>query len=211
MLAQTADILACDNCRNGEDSGLGYWRKYLTACSPCYFPQPSTELPVECGSAEFRSVEIQLQSHSQVILAYPKTGVTVPAVIWIAWGLTLRIFTGQDSVCFGYKEPRCGIAVASNENADESTSSMRVCRFDLDDSLAISELLESAEVDYIRGLPFRNVALSDALRSAGHSDEAIFNTCVSFLSGETKEAEIEGDAGKRLVYENLDKVSIFPS
>ncbi|KAF7588050.1 hypothetical protein BBP40_006219 [Aspergillus hancockii] len=208
MRAQAADILACDDCCNGEDSGLGYWRSYLTACSPCYFPLPSTELPIECGSAEFGSVEIQLQSHTQVHLIYPKTGVTVPAIIWIAWGLTLRIFTGQDSLCFGYKEPGCGIAVASIDNADESASNMRVCRFDLDDSLTISELRESAEVDYIRGLHFRNVALADALRSAGHSDRAIFNTCVSFLSGETNEKKVEGDSGKRLAYEYFENCDL---
>lgn len=204
----SSDKSACNDCKTDRGSILAYWENYLAGISPCFFPQLSTEFASECSSAQYNSVDIPLPENFETHLSDTNPAITAPAIICVAWGLTLGAFTGLDSVCFGYKESGNEAPVTKIEETDESSFELRAFRVQLENELTVSEVLERAQDDYTRGLRYRDGGLADVLRYAEYAERELFNTCIFFSSGKAVEAANFKIKGKRFDAANLEKVSI---
>lgn len=172
---ETQAILASNDnpttkCPPSEEAGLAYWKSYLDGCSPCHFPSLGTVSPGESGS-----VPVSIGNSITRIESFYETKISVSTVFQVAWGLVLRAYTGQDSVCFGDVKTAPGDAGVIGRPIH-----VGVCRIEFSDTATSSEILQTIQAAGIERRAIHHVRLLDVIQSTGISDAPLFNTCMSF-------------------------------
>ncbi|RFU74763.1 lysergyl peptide synthetase subunit 2 [Trichoderma arundinaceum] len=170
-----------------EMAGLSLWKSHLEGYVPCNFPSLSIVSPGESRSASV-AVPIGEDINARIQFFCHETGISVATVLRVAWGLVLRAYTGQDSVCFG------DVSIApSNTDATEWPISVDVRRARFNDTAMISKTLHATQSSSAEKLGAPEVPLPDAIRLSGMpGGSPLFNTCISFLSIEDVEHSYDG-------------------
>ena len=157
----------------GNDS-VKYWDTYLSGLESCHFPSlysGASQLP----SKRPLSVRIDLQ-HLPVLQDLSNNGhARLVTSLQIAWALVLRCYTGLDNVCFGLLE--IGNAVGDIELA-QSFMQLPVAKIDLDESKALTEILEHIEAEYHGGRVFRRCLPETISRRIHTRGSPCFNTAI---------------------------------
>jgi hypothetical protein len=193
-----------DNSACPQSRALEYWTNYLEGCYPCCFPQLNEQSTTPGGRLEARSVKVPLTSDSQIHVFCQEMGVTVSAVLLLAWGLVLRVFTGTDSVCFGYMVSGSETTVPGTE-CDEGPLHL-ICRLDIAENLAISQMILKAQGDFKKSLAVGSLPPLAVWRSKGLPDAAHFNTCMAFVTATVNGTENNPLATEGVTYTSQDQV-----
>lgn len=173
-------------CPPSEEARLAYWKSYLDGCSPCHFPSLDAVSAAESGS-----VPVSIGNSIPKIQSFhDETKISVSTVFQVAWGLILRAYTGQDSVCFGDVKTAPGDADVIGRPID-----VGICRIEFSDTVTISEILQTIQAAGIERRAIHHVRWLDVMQSTGISDAPLFNTCMSFPCKERQKPieEVECD------------------
>ncbi|KAI9709501.1 MAG: NRPS [Bogoriella megaspora] len=160
------------------DTSLEFWRSYLENMEPSIFPILNQGLSIE---KELHSVHMTFEELQQLQRLCDVHSVTLSNAIHTAWALTLRYYTGSDSVCFGYLTSSRDAAVEMAEEAVGPFINMLACRVAIPEDARVNDVIDQVQRDYISSIPHRNTPLAEvqhALRVSNHS--ALFNTVLSY-------------------------------
>ncbi|KAL3473809.1 acetyl-CoA synthetase-like protein [Aspergillus californicus] len=160
-------------------SSQAYWERLLRGIRPCIFPSIRCPSRTDSKTKKFVCVPIELGSAPRIQDFCCKTGVTVSNLLHVAWGLVLRIYTGQDQVCFGYLVSGRDIALPNVRDAVGPYINMLVSRLEFAPQTSLLHLLQKNQNDFLESLPHQHLTPGDISVACGISDSQLFNTLVS--------------------------------
>ncbi|KAF4769418.1 hypothetical protein HAV15_008425 [Penicillium sp. str.  len=175
-----------------------YWKEYLTDVYPCVFPSlglkdhgtaPSSlkSLPFSIGiGQDLRSF---CQYHS----------ITISSLLQVAWGIVLRVYTGSESVCFGYLNACRDIPVKDAHDISGPLINLLICRLSLTDESSVLSTLAENHAAYARSLDHQHCSLAEVMHSLNRSGQPLFNTAMS----------LQKDAGS-LFSEHVQRIKLQP-
>lgn len=156
-------------------TAISDWETYLRGVIPCQFPRFSRSVkgnaaasaPVRQVSSARVNVE---QADEDKLLALSTTDLDgLGAVLRTAWAILLRCYTGQDELCFSYRQ--------GGDIAGDSA----LARFLLDDSASVAGTVDQSRAELAGDLP----PIPARLLRSEHSNHPTFDTAV-VLWGFTK-------------------------
>jgi len=167
------------------DASIEYWKNYLTDVDPCNFPELNDGIVVE---KQLRSVRLDFSRSKFVELKQfcNEHGVTFSNVLHVAWGLTLRCYTGSDQVVFGYLTSGRDAPVPGINEAIGPFINMLVCRMNMAGTNRLGAIIDQVQTDYMESLPHRYVSLAEVQHALKLSGATLFNTCLSYQRLEPK-------------------------
>ncbi|RAL01226.1 amino acid adenylation [Aspergillus ibericus CBS 121593] len=156
-----------------------YWQSYLQGYKPCQLPLKGTQ-ETHGGADMVENFEVFFQaSGAQVRSFCDETDWTPSSVMYLAWALTLKAFTGANDVCFGTFSSGRMVPVPGMNEAVGQFSNLSVCRvrFTPDETLdeAALRLLE----EYYHILSYQSFPLSSIASSARLAIEDLASTAVN--------------------------------
>ncbi|KHN97498.1 peptide synthetase [Metarhizium album ARSEF 1941] len=147
------------------------WKTYLEGYSPCNFPALGTGRSSGTGLASVSTVlkhgHDKLQSFSNL-----HSIDDVAAVLCAAWGLVLRAYTGQDTVCFG-----------------KASKKIDACRIDFASTTSILSILQTLQIAGDSQPRAQETSGSQLPLNAADSVTSFFNTCVLCRNEERPDQE----------------------
>jgi hypothetical protein len=108
---------------------------YLDGVVPCRFPLFATERSSE-KQPFTHELEIKQVKELRSLLAMDPA--EIPSVLHAIWALVVRCYTGQNDVCFGYKEMF----------DSEKLSGLSIVRLVLDESVSVAQTIKQARLAY---------------------------------------------------------------
>ncbi|GKZ86228.1 nonribosomal peptide synthase [Aspergillus niger] len=169
---------------------LQYWTSYLDGVNPCIFPTGHLKKAHKNSRPILRTPPVRLNLPTKIISSLKAHGVTLFNLIQVAWGLTLRSYTGSDSVCFGYLSSGRDEDVDGIADAIGPFITMLICRMNLNSESPVIQILRGAHDDFVQSFPHQHCPLSDIIHSLGMSgQQPLFNTIVTFEQNPNIESE----------------------
>ncbi|KAJ5971198.1 AMP-dependent synthetase/ligase [Penicillium vulpinum] len=163
--------------RENEASEL-YWKQYLTGVHTCLFPS--------IGLKEHRpnKSSLQLLPFSMNIGRDLRSfcqhhGITISSLLQVAWGIVLRVYTGSESVCFGYLNACRDIPVQDSHNISGPLINLLICRLHLSDESSVLSTLAGNHAAYAQSLDHQHCSLAEVMHSLNLSGQSLFNTAMS--------------------------------
>lgn len=163
--------------RMKSDESLAYWTSYLKDVEPCHIPTVKGK-EASMKQREYAYIKIPDNATKGLSTFCQGLGVTQAVVLLTAWAVVLRVFTGQDDVCFGY--------IASDRDApldgiEESIGlflSMQLFRMKLGDRV-VKDVMQDVHNQVISSLKHRNCSLALIQSMLGLKSTPLFNTCMT--------------------------------
>ena len=162
--------------RSSYGSNLSYWRRYLQHAEPCSFP---SLLDGAVKERENKTCQLKLDDLPGLNAFCARNGATLSNLLQLVWSLVLRVYTGNENVCFGYITSGRDVPVPGVQDAVGLFISMLVCRLDLGDNLAVRQALEQIQTDYSNSMEHQAFSLSNMQHEMG-AGQALFNTVFTF-------------------------------
>nr|ATW01304.1 Lps2 [Claviceps gigantea] len=143
---------------------LKQWKTHLEEYTPCKFPALSEAEPGDSETPSSVTATLS-EPHGRLVSFSSDRAVDVETILCVAWAISLRAFTGQDSVSF---------AVATE------TPGLRPCRITFTSESSVSAILvacqeESVDKSNLLDIPLANFSQNDGSDLATY----FFNTCIS--------------------------------
>ncbi|KAI4170935.1 MAG: hypothetical protein LQ343_004593 [Gyalolechia ehrenbergii] len=180
--------------RTSRDEDAAYWRRYLDNIEPCHFPALTD------GSKDvrqLRSLELELRDVARIQLFCTQRSITLSTALQFVWALVLRIYTGNENVCFGYLSSGRDVPIDGIENAVGLFISMLVCRMDCGKDALVSDALEQVRDDYAESMSHQAFSLADMQHELQLSGKSLFNTAFTYQrrppTKEIKDEELKFD------------------
>ncbi|KAL2802051.1 hypothetical protein BJX63DRAFT_438242 [Aspergillus granulosus] len=158
---------------------LDYWIDYLAGCHPCHFPPLKEHLTKFHQSAEARSAEMALKNVTELRAFCSAKGLTMSNILQVAWGLVLQVYTGSDTVCFGYLNSSRDVPIDGIEDVVGPVINMLICRIDFTKIATRLQLVRKTQSDFVQALPWQCFLLSDLFHAMSLSGSTMFNTCMT--------------------------------
>ncbi|MCJ1436746.1 hypothetical protein MMC27_006128 [Xylographa pallens] len=162
--------------KSSYESDLIYWRRYLQHIEPCSFPS-LLDGPVQ--ERKTRTYQLNLEDLPRLSLFCAQNGATLSNVLQLVWSLVLRVFTGNENICFGYITSGRDVPVQGIQDTVGLFISMLVCHLELDDNLEVNKALEQIQADYSDSMGHQAFSLSNMQHEMG-GGQALFNTVFTF-------------------------------
>ena len=163
--------------QTSRDGDIAYWRRYLDNVEPCYLPA------LEDGKRderELQTLELELEDAAQLQSFCAQHSVTLSNVLQLVWSLTLRAYTGNEKVCFGYLSSGRDVPLEGIQHAVGLFISMLVCRIDLSNDLQVVVALKQIQEDYTQSMAHQAFSLGDMQHELQLSGKSLFNTAFTF-------------------------------
>lgn len=170
--------------KSSYDDDVSYWRRYLEDVEPCDFPSLTDGVKRE---RTLHVLEKRIEQGDQLHAFCAREGVTVSNVLQLVWSLVLRVYTGNDSVCFGYLSSGRDVPIPNIENAVGLFISMLVCRMDLSDGLQVGQALQQIQNDFAQSMAHQAYSLGEMQHELQLSGKSLFNTAFTFQRRSTAE------------------------
>ena len=162
--------------KSSYESDLTYWRRYLQHTEPCSFPS-LLDGPVQ--ERKTRTHQLKLEDLPRLNLFCAQNGATLSNVLQMVWSLVLRVYTGNETICFGYITSGRDVPVQGIQDTVGLFISMLVCHLELDDNLEVNKALEQIQADYSDSMGHQAFSLSNMQHEMG-GGQALFNTVFTF-------------------------------
>ena len=159
------------------ESDIDYWKSYLRAIEPCYFPSLNDGLKKD---RQLKALRQDLTLGPELQSFCTRNGLTPSNVLQLVWALVLRSYTGLEDVCFGYLIAGRDLPVRGIQDAIGVFINMLTCRMNLGDGLQIGQALKQVQNDFIDGMTHQHVSLADVQHELELSGTSLFNTAYSF-------------------------------
>ncbi|EGE07648.1 nonribosomal peptide synthase [Trichophyton equinum CBS 127.97] len=140
-----------------------HWESHLTGVAPCHFPRLGSSAS---GPKRPMTIKVTLDQTQALKELCESNTTALPAVLRATWSLALRCYTGSEDVCFGYQDTA-------------TTAVLPVARLAVEDDTEMSRLIETAQNEYEKSLPFHGDVPSSVNGPVGHR---LYNTILSFRS-----------------------------
>ncbi|OOF99291.1 hypothetical protein ASPCADRAFT_163413 [Aspergillus carbonarius ITEM 5010] len=156
-----------------------YWQSYLQGYKPCHLPlKGSRDAHARAGT--LKNFEVFFEASGAKVRSFcDETDWTPSSVIYLAWALTLKAFTGANDVCFGTFSSGRMVPVLGMNEAVGQFSNLSVCRvrFTSDETLdeAALRLLE----EYYHILSYQSFPLASIAKSAELAIEDVASTAIN--------------------------------
>jgi hypothetical protein len=166
-----------------EGNNLTHRNAYLDGVVPCRFPLFGTERSSEKHPFT-HALEIKQAKELQNLLAMDPA--ETPYLLRAIWALVVRCYTGQNDVCFAYKE-MCD---------SEELVGLSIVRLILDESVSVAQTIKQARFDYGKTLQSSvpNVSVGDlcsTILSLSRSSDAVVEYLATPSSGEVSGTALE--------------------
>ncbi|KAH8655507.1 peptide synthetase [Xylariales sp. PMI_506] len=162
------------------ESGLEYWKLYMNGAQPCNFPSIWTNNgSTDSFSQECRRVvNFEFSRHAELSEFCIKLETTVSTVLQTAWALLLRVYTGNDEVCFGYTSSGRDIPVTGVETVCGPLVNLIVRRVIFDNQTARG-VIRNIQEDFANSLAFQRVPFMKVQQLLRSTEDKMFNTIVT--------------------------------
>lgn len=150
--------------KSSYESDLTYWRRYLQHSEPCFFPS-LLDGPVQ--ERESRTCQLYLKDLPGLNSFCARNGATLSNVLQMVWSLVLRVFTGNENICFGYITSGRDVPVQGIQHTVGLFISMLVCHLELDDNLEVNKALEQIQADYSDSMGHQAFSLGNMQHEMG--------------------------------------------
>ncbi|RAH74069.1 nonribosomal peptide synthase Pes1 [Aspergillus aculeatinus CBS 121060] len=152
--------------------GIPIWKEYLADVESCMFP-----ILCATSSENSRAHKTLAISNASDLQAFCRnSGVTDSQLVEMAWGLTLRCYTGMEDVCFGIHVPEIGRDDAFRFADTAPLNNVIACRLKLDDNVTLEQAMQERKADSAR-LSHHQLPFEEIQHELGFED-AIYNTVV---------------------------------
>ncbi|CAG8908849.1 unnamed protein product [Penicillium egyptiacum] len=175
-----------------------YWKEYLTDVHPCVFPSLGLK---EHGtdSSSLKSLPFSMDIGQELRSFCQRHSITISSLLQVAWGIVLRVYTGSESVCFGYLNACRDIPVQDAHNISGPLINLLVCRLSLADESSVMSVLAENHAVYARSLDHQHCSLAEVMHSLNRSGQPLFNTAMT----------LQKDAGN-LFSEKSERIKLQP-
>ncbi|KAI0970754.1 peptide synthetase [Xylaria arbuscula] len=156
------------------DESLGYWKSYLNGIKPCNFPSLLT------GSLlkdHHQVVEVPFRRHKQLSEFCAKMEITIATALQAAWALLLRIYSGNEDVCFAYTCSGRDIPIDDVEAICGPLVNLVVRRVSLAGK-SLRNVIETVQEDYISSLQHQTTPFM-RIQQLFNTTEKMFNTIMT--------------------------------
>ncbi|KAJ5997606.1 hypothetical protein N7522_009266, partial [Penicillium canescens] len=155
-----------------------YWKQYLDGANACIFPSLVTRSPrTEPSALNLVPFSFEIARHLQSFSQHH--GITISSLLQVAWGVVLRVYTGSDSVCFGYLNSCRDIPVPNARKMSGPLINLLICRLSLTgDASVLKTLLENQDA-HARNLEHQHCSLAEVMHSLNLACQPLFNTAMS--------------------------------
>ncbi|KAJ4289951.1 hypothetical protein N0V88_006749 [Collariella sp. IMI 366227] len=168
-----------------EEKSLVFWRQTLTGVPPCHFPRLTIFPEEQCFVNTCLELDITLYQLSSFAR---KWGISVDAILRLAWGIVLRSFTGSNQVCFGFQTVGRDDTTIGMRQAVGSFANVVPCSYDLSPSnpvfkkdKTLIKALHMVEEQLLISLPEQHFTLAEMQHAMGtKGGERLFNSCLTF-------------------------------
>ncbi|KAE8155409.1 hypothetical protein BDV40DRAFT_307053, partial [Aspergillus tamarii] len=167
-----------------EPAAEAYWNEYMDGVGPCLFPI-SSDGDLDSNKRIERQAFINLGSGELLRDFCEKYDVTLSNLFRVAWGIVLQIYTGLDSVCFGYLNSGRDVPVSGADDTVGPFINLLICRMNLASDIPVLSLVQANRDEYLKGLPHQHYPLAGVLHLAGTVGEPLFNTVLSVQRAES--------------------------
>ena len=179
--------------KNPANDSMDYWKSYLDGARPCHLPAldavPNTHRKVFTMPIEFS------QADSSVLHDFcVDRGVTPANFFQAAWAILLRVYTGEDDVCFGYVSSGRELPMAHIQDIVGPFINMLVCRADVTKESAVLELIQQMQDEYISSIPHQRCSLARIQNALRVSQDGFFNTAISIQKIESVQSPDSSEA-----------------
>ena len=168
-------------------SAIDYWKLFLANLEPC-------RLRVQdCQEEQIRVLRAipVTRCRTDELMAYCSSLDATPFnVIQVAWGMTLRNYTGTDSVCFGYLTSGRDIPLPGIRDAVGPFISMLVCRLDFRRTSKVGSVVSKTHTDFLSSLSNQYCSLATIHHALGVAGGKLFNTAM------TMDGDVSTESGR---------------
>ncbi|KAJ5210211.1 AMP-dependent synthetase/ligase [Penicillium cf. griseofulvum] len=159
-------------------SSESYWKEYLTDVHPSIFPSIGLKEHKTTPSS-LKSVPFSMSVSKDLSSFCRNHGITISSLLQVAWGIVLRVYTGSESVCFGYLNACRDIPVQDAHDISGPLINLLICRLHLADELSILSTLAENHSAYAQSLDHQHCSLAEVMHSLNLSGQPLFNTAMS--------------------------------
>lgn len=165
-------------------SAIAYWVDYLRGVSPCKLPLSDMAPGFKDASSDYiRLVQVPFTDSHFLEKFCRKHEVTPANVFRAAWAFVLQVYTGQNSVCFGYSAsgrdlPLEGVGEAVGPYINNLVSRVEL---GLRKTNSVLDLIKELQKDYLDALPHQVVSLGEILNALNITGGSPFNTAVTIM------------------------------
>lgn len=160
-------------------AAASYWIQRFDNFPPSILPGMAAPLQMTAGHhPRPKSLLAQLPNWTNLSLFCKAHGLTPATLLQVAWGLVLRSYTGDSTVCFGYPTSGRDIPVAGVRDLVGPLVNLLPCILQISSQPVLAVLREHQDI-FIRGLQHQHFSLSDLLHALRRPGEPLFNTAIS--------------------------------
>lgn len=162
-----------------------YWKQHLEGVNSCLLPSfgiPSDDV----DSHIVRSVPYDFGTGGPLHSFCQQHGITVSCLLQVAWGIVLRIYTGNESVCFGYLTSGRDISIKGAREIAGPLINLLVCRLSLEDDTPTFSALLDNQSSHSRSIEHQHFSLAEVMHSLDLSGQPLFNTAMSLQRSDNR-------------------------
>ncbi|OQE20976.1 hypothetical protein PENFLA_c015G04071 [Penicillium flavigenum] len=155
-----------------------YWKQYLDGVYPCLFPSLGSKTEgAKPPALKLLPFSFDFGRHLRSFGQYH--GITISSLLQVAWGVVLRVYTGSDSVCFGYLNSCRDIPMRDAREICGPMINLLVCRLFLADDISVLSTLMDNQDAYARSIDHQHCSLAEVMHSLNLAGQPLFNTAMS--------------------------------
>lgn len=155
-----------------------YWKQYLKDVKACIFPSLGTKnRGTEPSTLKLLPFSTKIAHHLQYFCQ--NHGVTVSSLLQVAWGIVLGVYTGSESVCFGYLNSCRDIPLPNVREMPGPLINLLICRLFLNSEQSVLKTLRENQDAHARNLEHQHCSLAEVMHSLNLACQPLFNTAMS--------------------------------
>ncbi|PWY91675.1 amino acid adenylation [Aspergillus sclerotioniger CBS 115572] len=156
-----------------------YWHSYLESYKPCQLPLKGSQHAHE-GAETLKNFEVFFEASGAKVRSFcDESDWTPSSVMYLAWALTLKAFTGADDVCFGTFSSGRMVPVPGINEAVGQFANLSVCRVRFTRNETLDEAALRLLEEYYHILSYQSFPLSSIAKSAGLAIEDVASTAIN--------------------------------
>lgn len=192
------------------DTVIDYWKKKLSAISPCMFPRISSQSRPPSTSnikRELCSVELEIEDASIIYQFCRQHGFTISNILQVAWALILRCYTTSKSVCFAYVTSGRDAPVSNIEGAVGPFINVLINHMLLDSDMPLLDVLRVNQDDNVDNLKYQNCSLAEIFHAMSIGAAELFNSSMS-VQNRTSDYDSSGASFEFSVVNGEDRTEV---
>ena len=159
-----------------------YWQGRVAGAEPCIFPVLNQD-HVEPNARGIAFLPITQEIYRSLRSFCRAHGLTPSNVLHLAWGLVLRCYTSNESVCFGYLSSGRDVPVDRADGVVGPLINILVSHAKIASDRSLLSMMQDNQRDYLDGLKYQHYPLAEVLHDLNADAERFFNTALSVQSG----------------------------